>query len=93
MKFRWDGDQALADREMIASLYEVSDRTVRRHCNPVTHSPRHGQPRGEGGTAWYDAFAAGEALAGVCPRPAQSRTLAELTYRRNRRRRQQELFQ
>jgi hypothetical protein len=86
VRIRWDGDQPLADREMLAALYEVSERTVRRHCQPVDRDVRAGQPRGDGGVAWYDAFAAGDALAGVAPRPAQARTLAALTYRRTRRR-------
>jgi hypothetical protein len=84
MRLRWDGDRPLADRAMVAALYEVSERTVRRHCTPVDRDPRAGQPRGAG-VAWYDAFAAGDALADVAPRPAQARTLAALTYRRTRR--------
>jgi len=72
----WIDDQPLADREMIAKLYEVSDRTVRRHCTPVRHEPRAGRPRGFGGIALYDALAAADALANVAPRP--DRTVAAL---------------
>lgn len=86
MQLRWDGDRPLADRGMLAALYEVSERTIRRHCTPVSYDQRAGVARGEGGTAWYDAFAAGEQLADVAPRPAQSRTMTALTYRRDLRR-------
>jgi len=85
MHLRWEGDHPLADRTMIAALYQVSERTVRRHCTPIDHNARAGQPRGEAGIAWYDALAAGDALAQVAPRPAQAHTLAALTYRRQRR--------
>lgn len=79
MRLFWEDDRALADVEMLSHLYEVSERTVRRHCQPVRHEPRAGQPRGTGGLALYDAMAAGEQLAGVAPRP--ERTLAALRYR------------
>lgn len=79
MFLRWDGDRPLADRELVAALYEVSTRTVRRHCRPVTHEPRTGRPRGTGGIALYDAFAVGEHLAAVTCRPA--RTTAALRER------------
>jgi hypothetical protein len=75
----WDGERPLADADMLASLYEVSPRTVRRHCTPARYLPRVGLPRGVGGTALYDAIAAGDALAGIAPRP--ERTLAALRYR------------
>lgn len=81
MILTWKGGAPLADGPMVAALYEVSTRTVRRHCTPVDHTPRAGAGRG-GGAALYDAFAAGEALAGVAPRP--ERTLAALRYRRGR---------
>ncbi len=74
----WEDGRPLADGPMIATLYEVSTRTVRRHCTPVDYTRRAGGARG-GGAALYDAFAAGEALAGVAPRP--ERTLAALRYR------------
>jgi hypothetical protein len=83
VELRWDGDRPMADREMVAALYEVSERSVRRHCTPVEYGDRGGAARG---TAWYDAFAAGEQLTEVAPRPAQSRTMSALTYRRDRRR-------
>lgn len=79
MLLRWDGDRPLADRQAIASLYEVSERTVRRRCQPVRYEPRVGQARGEGGVALYDAFAAAQSLADVAPRPA--RTAAALAAR------------
>jgi hypothetical protein len=72
MFLRWDGDRPLADRELVAALYEVSTRTVRRHCRPVAHEPRAGRPRGAGGIALYDAFAVGERLAAVTSRPART---------------------
>ncbi len=78
MQLEWDGDRPLADADMLATLYEVSVRTVRRHCTPDKYTDRAGGGRG-GGRALYDAFAAGVALAGVAPRP--ERTLAALRYR------------
>jgi hypothetical protein len=81
MILTWEGDRALADVEMLARLYEVSERTVRRRCRPVRHEPRTGRPRGAGGRALYDALAAGEQLADVAPRP--ERTMAALRYRAN----------
>jgi hypothetical protein len=79
MFLRWAGDRPLVDRELAAALYEVSTRTVRRHCQPVAHEPRAGRPRGAGGVALYDAFAIGEQLAQVSARPA--RTVAALRER------------
>lgn len=78
VQLEWDGDRPLADVDMLATLYEVSTRTVRRHCTPVRYTSRAGGGRG-GGRALYDAFAAGAALAGVAPRP--ERTLTALRYR------------
>jgi hypothetical protein len=74
----WEAGRPLADGPMLAELYEVSPRTVRRHCTPVAHTTKKGGGRG-GGVALYDAFAAGDQLAGVAPRP--ERTLAALRYR------------
>jgi hypothetical protein len=74
----WEDGRPLADGPMLAALYEVSTRTVRRHCVPVRHTPRKGGDRG-GGAALYDAFAAGDQLAGVAPRP--ERTRAALRFR------------
>lgn len=79
MLLRWDGDRPLADRELAAALYEVSTRTIRRHCQPVAHEPRTGRPRGTGGVALYDAFGIAEQLAAVTSRPA--RTVAALRER------------
>ncbi len=85
MRLRWTVDNVpLADAEMIAALYEVSTRSVRRHCTPVGRAVRAGQPRGEGGVAWYDAFTAAEQLAGVAPRPGA--TVAALRFRLARQR-------
>lgn len=81
MYLRWEGETPLADREMIATLYEVSVRTVRRHCQPASYEPRRGHPPGQGGIALYDALAAGDQLAGVAPRP--QRTLTALRWRIN----------
>lgn len=75
----WEGETALADADMLAILYEVSTRTVRRHCRPVRYEPRPGRPRGHGGRALYDAVAAADALTGVAARP--ERTLAALRSR------------
>lgn len=68
----WEDGCPLADGPMLAALYEVSIRSVRRHCTPVRHTPRKGGERG-GGAALYDAFAAGDQLAGVAPRPERTR--------------------
>lgn len=59
---RWRGDRALADREGVAALYEVSQRTVRRYCQPIDYDP-------ETRRALYDVLACEELLAGVLPRP------------------------
>ncbi len=75
----WENGQPLADGPMIAALYEVSTRTVRRHCTPVRYTPKT-SGRG-GGAALYDALAAAEHLGDVAPRP--ERTLAALRYRAN----------
>lgn len=71
---RWDGNRLLADRETIAAFYEVSTRTVRRHCRPAG-------PTGEGGRVLYDALAAGTCLAGIAARPARTRAMTELRRR------------
>ncbi len=85
MILHWTTDnQPLADAEMVAALYDVSTRSVRRHCTPVDYEPRLNRPRGRGGVAWYDAYAAGERLAGVAPRP--ERTVAALRFRMARQR-------
>ncbi len=84
MMLRWVADQALADAEMIAALYEVSTRTVRRYCRPEKHQPRTGLPPGEGGRALYNVVACAAALDGIAPRP--ERTLAAMRYRAARER-------
>jgi hypothetical protein len=84
MLLRWENRRAVADREMLATIYEVSDRTVRRYCTPVRHEVRRGQPRGRGGIALYDVLDAGAHLQGVAPRPARTAALA--IYRMNPRR-------
>lgn len=79
MILRWERHRVLADREMIAALYEVSIATVRRHCRPVRPG-QPGRPRPDRTTvAMYDALAAADALADVAPRP--ERTRAALRYR------------
>lgn len=78
MLLRWEHGRAVADKEMLAAVYEVSDRTVRRYCTPLRHEARRGKPRG-GGIALYDVLTAGQHLDGVAPRPA--RLAAFATYR------------
>ncbi len=70
--------QLLADRAVLAAFFNVSERTVRRHCRPVDHNPSAGLPRGVAGRALYDADAAATALADVIPRPDRTRALADL---------------
>ncbi len=92
MILRWDGGRALADAEMIADLYRVSTRTVRRYCPVVWREPRAGKQPGVGGRVFYDAVAAATHLAVVDPRPerraerraAAERTLNALRYRTTR---------
>lgn len=79
MIIRWFGDTPLADAEALAALYEVSQRSVRRHCTPADRIPRKGQRRGLGGKVLYDAYTAADDLQGVAPRP--ERTLAGLRAR------------
>ncbi len=79
MLLRWENGRAVADRDMTATIFEVSTRTVRRHCTPLRHERRRGQPRGHGGIALYDVLTAGEHLGNVAPRPA--REAAQASYR------------
>lgn len=65
MIIRWRGDRALADREGVATVYGVSQRTVRRYCTPIDYD-------GDTRRALYDVLACEEPLAGVIPRPAES---------------------
>lgn len=79
MILRWEDGRPLADQEMVAALYEVSVRTVRRHCTPARPG-RPGRPRADRATVTlYDALTAGDALAAVAPRP--ERTAAALRAR------------
>jgi hypothetical protein len=66
MRVVWDGNRPLADRSAIASLYQVSMASVRRHCEPVRYEPGTG-------AALYDAYAAAEQLATIVPRPDRTR--------------------
>lgn len=82
----WIGDQPYADRKMLATLYAVSERTVRRHCTPTHELPRTGTPRGEGGgSVFYNALTAGEALAGITPRVRAHAALTAAAAERRRR--------
>ncbi len=76
MILRWVDGRPLADAAMVAALYSVSERSVRRHCRPVIAGQR-GRPTAERDTVtFYDALVAADELAGVAPRP--ERTLAAL---------------
>lgn len=81
MYITWENGRPLADREMVAKLCEVSERTVRRHCTPARREPRTGRTDGRhggGGMVLYDAFTAAEDLAGVSPRPGVADALRRL---------------
>lgn len=65
MIVRWRGDRALADREGMAAVYGVSQRTVRRYCVPVDYD-------GPTRRALYDVLAWEESLGEVVARPAES---------------------
>lgn len=65
MIVRWRGDVALGDRSVVAALYGVSDRSVRRYCTPIDYD-------GETRRALYDIVAAEEHLDAVLPRPART---------------------
>lgn len=69
MLLRWIGERPYADREALAALYEVSARTIRRHCHPADRMPRAGLPRGLSGVVFYDALDAAEQLDGIARRP------------------------
>ncbi len=64
----WVGGRLLVDRATLAEFFGVSERTVRRHCQPQVYRPQAGQRRGQCGKALYDAEAAADALALVSPR-------------------------
>ncbi len=76
MIVRWRGDQALADREGMATVYGISQRTVRRYCTPVDYD-------GPTRRALYDVLAWEEVLGQVCPRTrvTPSMRLARLSMR------------
>ncbi len=87
MHLRWEGDTPLADADMLAALYCVSPRTVRRHCTPAQRLP----PAGPGSVqALYDVFAAAdnEQFAAVAPRPERTpaRIRAALAHRQEQER-------
>ncbi len=65
MIVRWRGDRALADREGMAMVYGVSQRTVRRYCEPVDYD-------GPTRRALYDVLAWEQTLTAVLPREARS---------------------
>lgn len=65
MIVRWRGDRALADAEGVAAVFSVSQRTVRRHCQPIDYD-------GDTRRALYDVFACEQALDAVLPRPART---------------------
>ena len=71
MIVRWRGDRPLADREGVAAVYQVSQRSVRRYCLPRDYDP-------ESRRALYDLLDCEEQLSAVVARPqttAQARTL------------------
>ena len=74
MIVRWRGDRALADREGVAAVFGVSQRTVRRYCEPVDYDA-------ESRRALYDVLACEEPLEQVLPRPQAT---AEARARRRR---------
>lgn len=72
MIIRWetigDTDIIVGDKHALATIFEVSTRTVQRHCTPIAYLPKTGVPRGESGAALYDALAAAAILEGIAPR-------------------------
>lgn len=77
MIVRWetfdDLDLVVGDKDAVAGIYEVSTRSVERHCTPLYHLPKEGLPRGESGAAIYDLLAAADVLEGVAPRARSAR--------------------
>jgi hypothetical protein len=71
---RWRGDRALADREGVAGIFRVSQRSVRRYCDPVDYDA-------ETRRALYDVLACEALLVEVIPRPERT---AEAQARRRR---------
>jgi hypothetical protein len=76
MHVEWVDGRAYADREALAGIYQVSQRTIRRRCQPVRHLPRRGVGPG-GGTALYDVVAADVVLADIAPRFARATVAAK----------------
>ena len=76
MIIRWetfaDEDLVVGDKEAVAANYEVSIRTVERHCAPLYRMPKEGLPRGQSGAAIYDLLGAERDLEGVAPRAKAS---------------------
>lgn len=68
-----DTDLIVADKAALVAIYEVSQRTVERHCTPIAYMPKQGVPRGQSGVALYDALAAGTVLEGIAPRASAAR--------------------
>jgi hypothetical protein len=62
---RWRDGVALGDRNAVADIYRLSERTVRRHCTPVGYDQQTRR-------ALYDVLACEEDLAEVMPRPERS---------------------
>lgn len=75
MIVRWRGDRALGDREAVADVYQVSQRTVRRYCQPVDYDR-------ETRRALYDVLACEETLAAVVGRPDTTVQARQLRQRR-----------
>lgn len=75
MIVRWRGDRALADREAVAAVYKVSQRSVRRYCLPCDYDP-------ESRRALYDLLGCEEPLAAVIARPATTAQARQLRARR-----------
>ncbi len=75
MIVRWRGDRALADREGVAAVYEVSQRTVRRYCTPCDYDSASRR-------ALYDVLGCEEKLAAVVGRPETTAAARALRARR-----------
>lgn len=65
MIVRWEGHVIVADREALAGIYRVSERTVRRRCQPRGYDP---QTR----AALYDALGCADQLEVVSPRASRA---------------------
>ena len=69
MHLEWAGETPLADADLLAEVYRVSTRSVRRHCEPARRTDASGAGTGY---VLYDAYAAGDSLAGISPRRPRS---------------------